>query len=305
MKLKEIYQRFRAWQLNPFKIQSASDVDHHCANCGNVFKGNYCPLCGQEHDVGPVSWKSIISEIRDNFGNGDPRLILTFIPQLFGRPGYMISDYLSGRRMVCSAPAGRLIFIAAITLLVLKFTNASPVSVLQTDGSNGFLGTILGWLSSHLEWAILIQTALLIFPTWILFRHAPKHPYHSIPEGVYIQIFMGSLVLICILLRALIGNAMLILIPFYYFVAYRQLFGYGIWDNFWRTFLCFGIIFYFFGVAMSVSLRISGEFWTEHSTWEFISMFGAFIILGIGILYLGYRISERTSPQKREPSENK
>ena len=69
MKIKEIYQRFRAWQLNPFKIQSAFDVDHHCANCGNVFKGNYCPLCGQEHDIGPISWKSIISEIRDNFGN--------------------------------------------------------------------------------------------------------------------------------------------------------------------------------------------------------------------------------------------
>ena len=215
----------------------------------------------------------------------------------------MISDYLSGRRMVCSAPAGRLIFIAAITLLVLNLTNASPVSALQTDGTTGLLGTILGWLSSHLEWAILIQTALLIFPTWILFHHAPKHSYHTIPEGVYIQIFMGSLVLICILLRALIGNAILILIPFYYFVAYHQLFGYGIRETFWRTLLCLGIIFYFFGVAMCVSLRLSGEFWTDHSTWEVVSMFGAFIALGIGIIYLGYRIGEKTAHQKRESSD--
>ena len=85
------------------------------------------------------------------------------------------------------------------------------------------------------------------------------------------------------------------LVPIYYFIAYKQLFGYGVWGTLWRTLLAIGIIFYFFGVSMFVSMRISGQFWAEHTAWEFLSMFGAFLLLGAGVLYLGYWIGKRTA----------
>ena len=127
-----------------------------------------------------------------------------------------------------------------------------------------------------------------------VFRFAPKHPRHTLPEGVYIQFFMCTLVLLCIVLRALISDWMLIFIPVYYCIAYKQLFGYGIWGTIWRTLLCLGIIFYFFGVTAMVSMNISGEFRQEHTVFEFLSMFGAFLALGALVLLLGYWISKKT-----------
>ena len=295
MERRSFYQRFRAWQLNPFKPEKTDGRSHRCANCSEEFQGNYCPRCGQAHDVGKVGWGTLFHEFRDNLGFGDPGSFLFFVLQLFGRPGYMISDYLHGRRKVCSAPAGRLALIAGITLLVLGFVrkDAAPEALPGAE-VGGFLGTVLGWLSSHLEWAVIIQTALLAFPTWLLFRYAPAYPRHTWPEGIYIQLFMGSIVLICIMLRAVAGNVVLLLIPIYYYIAYKQLFGYGIWGTLWRTVLCFGIIFYFFGISMAVSLRLSGGFWAGHTTWEFLSMFGAFLLLGAGLLALGWWFGRRS-----------
>ena len=62
-------------------------------------------------------------------------------------------------------------------------------------------------------------------------------------------------------------------IPLYYFFAYRQLFGYGVWGT--------------------------------HSTWEFISMFGAFLLLGDGVLLLGYWISKKTAKKEKAAQYNK
>ena len=46
---------------------------------------------------------------------------------------------------------------------------------------------------------------------------------------------------------------------------------------------------------MWVALHISKQFWAEHTAWEFLSMFGAFLILGTGLLLLGYWISKKTA----------
>ncbi len=255
MDLKACYKRFRAWQVDPFKPKTVTEETHRCANCSQVFQGNYCPRCGQAQEVGRVGWGSLFKEIRDHFGSGDPRSLLTFIVQLFVRPGYMIGDYLRGRRQVCRSPAARLILFAGVTLLVLGLVRKTGESAaLEAEGAAGFMATALNWLSAHLDWAVLIQTVLLVFPTWLLFRNAPAYPDHTWPEGIYIQLFMGSLVLICIMLRALLGKWMVVFIPLYYFIAYRQLFGYGIWGTLWRVTLCFGMIFCLFGFAMWMAL---------------------------------------------------
>ena len=295
MSLKSLYHRFRAWQQKPVTFSCTSEGDHTCVNCGQVFEGDYCPVCGQKYDVGPASWDSVIKDFMLMRGIG-ARGALSHLLQMLGRPGYLISDYIKGRRRVCTDPLTVLFFLAVFAILILNLVGKGGADeTLSAAGSQGVMGFIFQWLSSHLEWAVIIETALLIFPTWLLFRFSPKHTRHTLPDGIYIQLFMGSLVLLFIVLRALIGQWVAVLIPIYYFIAYRQLFGYGIWGTLWRTLLSIGIIFYFFGVAMMVSLRISKEFWAEHTTWEFLSMFGAFLLLGAGILYFGYWISKRTA----------
>ena len=50
------------------------------------------------------------------------------------------------------------------------------------------------------------------------------------------------------------------LIPLFYYMTYRQLFGYGVWGTLWRNALSLGIIMYFFGAIMMVRLS-EQDFW--------------------------------------------
>lgn len=296
MNLKTLYQRFRSWQQEPFKKKKTELKPHQCAGCGASYVGNFCPVCGQKHTVGRMDWRAIHQDIIEIVGLKKPQSVLSFLLQLFGRPGYLISDYIRGRRKVCASPIGMLGILAVVTMLVDSRTSNPKTDWAQALAEGGgWIGTLLSWLSSHLDWAILIQTVLLIFPTWLLFRFAPRNTRHTLPEGIYIQVFMGSLILICIILRNLISNWMLTLLPLFYFIAYYQLFGYGIWGTLWRTLLCLGVILALFGMVMSVRLHASGAFWAGLSTWQLILIIVALLALGAGILYLGYWISKRSA----------
>ena len=296
MNLKTLYQRFRSWQLEPFKKEQKELKPHQCAGCGASYEGDFCPVCGQEHTVGRMTWSTIYQDIIEIVGLAQPQSVVSFLVQLFGRPGYLISDYIQGRRYVCGSPLGMLgIFAVAAMLVDSQTLNPKTDWALAVAQGGGWIGTILFWLSSHLDWAILIQTILVIFPTWLLFRFAPRNTRHTIPDGIYIQIFMGSLILICMMLRNLVSNWMLTLLPLFYFIAYYQLFGYGIWGTFWRTLLSLGVILILLGMVMSVRLHASGDFWEALSTWQLILVIVALLALGAGILYLGYWISKRSA----------
>ena len=253
---KSLYQRFRDWQLNPFPAEKVpSSTPHQCANCGHFFEGNYCPVCGQDREVGRVSWKSVHSSLKSLMGkNGKAGGLIPFVAQLFGRPGYMISDYISGRRKVCDSPVEKLLLMVTCALLVQSVTGfTSSYQDLIKDVEPGVMTKAFTWLTSHMSWAIIIQTALLIFPTWHFFRNSPKHNHHSIPDGIYIQLFMACLVLFFVMLRCMVGDWVLVFIPVYYYIAYRQLFGYGVWGTLWRTlFSILSIFLLFAGIMMAI-----------------------------------------------------
>lgn len=292
MNLKSIYQRFRKWQLAPFSYETKPGVKYHCANCGNTFEGNFCPACGQRFSV---YQKNLTPEEKK-----DPTLIwgfeadtlLSYLVQLFGRPGYMISDYINGRQRVCGDPINMLCYVAIGTMLVNSLTGNTVTDKSLVAGS-GIVGMILGWLAEHMDWAIVFQTVLLILPTWLIFRFAPRNKKLTLMNGVNIQLFMSSLILICVLLRSLIGNWGLILVPVFYFIAYHQLFGYGVWETLWRTLLSIGIIPYFFGVVMMGVMYLTGKYTTVQSVGTVMSMVCALLLLGVLLLLFGWWISKR------------
>ena len=105
---------------------------------------------------------------------------------------------------------------------------------------------------------------------------------------------MASLVLICILLRA-ISDWLILLVLICNYVVYRQLFGYGVWGTLWRTVLSIGIIFYIFAVLMATIKYLQGELPIDHSTATVVFMAITLIVAGIAVLLLGYWIGKKTA----------
>ena len=92
---------------------------------------------------------------------------------------------------------------------------------------------------------MLVMSVLAILPTWVIFRKSPRHPHHLIPEGFFIQVLFQTLTIVLSLLTIPLDFIQSkfstvsynVLIMAYYFVGYKQLFGYGLWGTLWRQVL--------------------------------------------------------------------
>ncbi len=240
MNIKTLYRRFRAWQLNPFSYQNHSQHVERCANCGTEFQSNYCPICGQKSGVGPVCWKTVRQGLMVIWGMDSRSLLFTLV-QLLLRPGYLISDYISGKRQASFPPVKMLLIVAIVFLIAATLKDSTPIDEKDIHSSFDLFGK---WTYNNPGWSMMAISCLFLLPTWLLYRFSPKHRKHTLPEGFFIQVFMGTLLSLIGATARVTGNLyFLYLLPFYYLVAYRQLFGYGWWGTFWRLCICFVILY--------------------------------------------------------------
>lgn len=289
MNLKEAIARFRNWQKTPRQYSDQNLGSHCCANCGHEFTGNYCPICGQNANDGRITWRSVGQSIL-NVLNMDSRSLPITLWQLLLRPGHLIGEFLNGRRRVCQPPLNTLFAVAVIYVIVMSIFGLDSDADITVQGAP-VMEYVSSWLKNHPAWGMMSVTMVMILPTWILFRFAPRNTNHSLPESAFIQIFMSSLMLICALLRNLLPW-LFILIPLYYYVTYRQLFGYKFWGTLWRLFAC-GIV-WFSIITLIAMVMFMFEDDNNKSAFLIGCMF-PLIIISV-ILTTGYWISKKTSP---------
>ena len=238
MSIKEQYRRFKEWQQNPFEHHQ-SEVHRKCANCGLEFTGDYCPCCGQRGDVGRITVKSLLSSLTMIWGL-DSRSMLYTLWQLLLRPGYLIYDYLKGKRQ-SSFPPVKMLFILTVLLSLLQMLlNPQSASSPELDESEFlFMNKFYVWANSHMALSVLFSLLSFILPVWLLFRESPRYPHHTLTEGFFIQSFLASLILIFYIVPDKLLSGCLpdfftsVLVIILYF-AYKQLFGYSIWGTLWR-----------------------------------------------------------------------
>lgn len=238
LKPKELYRRFRAWQKEPVSFRIKKAGVHRCPNCGNEFEGNYCPVCRQDAGDGRVTWKWVYECVMTVWGM-DSRSMPHTLLQLIFRPGYLISDYINGRRQVSYTPFNMLFIVALVYVIIRQLLGAEPTT--DVEDTNQSIKIILyarNWMAEHPGWAMMAMTMIMILPTLLLFRFAPRHTRHTLPEAIIIQVYMSTLMLI-VAIAVRITPLFVWLIPFYYYAAYRQLFGYSRWGTLWRLALCF------------------------------------------------------------------
>ena len=291
MNLKENIARFRSWQKSPHYYSDQDLEDHRCANCGHEFKGNYCPVCGQNGDDGPITWSSVGKSFV-SIWDLQSRSLPSSIWQLIWRPGYFIGEFISGHKQISHPPANMLFTVAVLYLIILQLFDIEIATTISGKTYMHVLEWITSWLTDHPAWNMMCFTLFMILPTWSLFRFAPLHNHHTIPESIFIQLFMSTLMLICSLF-AKISPLFLILVPFYYIVTYRQLFGYGFWGTLWR--LTISSVVWFNIILFFCCLIIAFDKPTDYPLHALIIISLFVLLISLIILFIGYIISKRTS----------
>ena len=125
-----------------------------CANCGNVFTGNFCGRCGQGRDAARINFRMLVRLVLMAFtriANGFKRTVV----ELVYRPGYMIHDYLRGRRIPYVAPFQTLLLVVAVYMVTLNTVSPpqpdAPVAAAETDGSASVMAEIGRTVESTVE----------------------------------------------------------------------------------------------------------------------------------------------------------
>lgn len=292
MNLKETLGRLRTWQDKPYHNSDEEQEEHRCANCGNVFRGNYCPVCRQDAKDGRITWKWVGKSILDVWGL-DSRSLPNTLLQLFIRPGRIIGAYLDGQHQICYKPFNML-FILAIFYVVVQQLLGWDYAATPEDKGGKVVQMVFEWVSEHPAWNAMLISVAMIIPTWLFFHFAPRHTRHTLPEGIFIQLFMNILILVIVFLSDFF-ILLSLLIPVYYYIAYRQLFGYRPWGTIWRILLCFVVWGIFFVIFINLLNIVTTH--PEKLPRVAIGLL-LYLVALAGILAFGYFVSKKTAQSK-------
>ena len=249
--------RFRQWQEHASDYHRSSE-EHVCRCCGDTFVGNFCPTCGQKATAGAFSWDTVRQGVMDVWGMGTRSLPYS-VWQLLWRPGHFIREYISGHLQVSFPPVKMLVIVALIaTFLQYLLAKVNPVfdEGPSTTTGEGFLGGLEKLMESD-QWAVLSLTSLLIVPTWLIFRYAPRISRHTLPQNFFIQVLCSTQLLVLGYVFVSIGMLIsgegadvtymlyyvLVITPIIYIIDYKQLFGYSWWGTIWRVLMIDLVIF--------------------------------------------------------------
>jgi len=319
MTTKELCRKFRQWQKQPAEYVECTDT-HRCCNCEREFRGNYCPACGQKWDTGPVSWSNLRQQWMNLWGLGTRSLPVTIL-QLFLRPGYLIGEYISGKRRNCFPPFSMLVLVAVAVSMIGKWLGLDFMGESEITQMNPTpIGKFRNWLGANMDYGPLFFFLLMIGPTYIIFRYAPRHTRHTLPQSFFIQVFNATQFILLLLMMGVvcrlsgltgtaqnIANAVLylLLVPSFLFLSYKQLFGYGVWGTLWRSVCCYVIMLYlFYLIIVCADVYFYGvevqNITPENVYRKALSMLAIIIVILCGATIINRRgYSEREKARKR------
>lgn len=246
-----ILEQYRNWQRDTRRhfIAPSGGARHHCHCCDTDYAGNFCPECGQRAGGKHLTWASVRQGVMDIWGVGSRSLPVT-LWQLIWRPGYLIADYIGGRRQVSFPPVKMLVIVGLVVMLLVNCIESSPDVPMSNEGvtaaerySDTLIDNATTWFGNHYDWTAIAIFSFLIVPTHVIFRHSPRCPRHTLPEGFFIQVFCATQVLMIYPLlmidfgleSATLENTICFsIIALSVLRTYLQLFGYKLWGTIWR-----------------------------------------------------------------------
>ncbi len=273
--LHRSWRRLQVFVVRGTPTPRLSQQEVECCHCGHVFKGNYCPRCGQN----------------GNLGKGKPRLLRTFreaYPQLSSnfirtiihlalRPGYMLRDYFSGHRVIYQSPVST--FLIAISIIALctgvgdrvirqGIHEEESVAQLTSDTFSSIISqkskedkkvhaAYVKWKKSRQElfsghtaaavdWALeklMSNTSLTLFAFFPLFGATSYCVfYHRRFYGRRLKMIEHYIVSVYMFAFFSLIDGLDVLVLYYIVWTYRGLYRLTWWQSLWRTALVAAIV---------------------------------------------------------------
>lgn len=129
--VKRALRLFHVQQVRGIQARQNDGQPCRCLNCGTTFAGNYCPRCGQHRNIQRYRFSSILRKLAAAFFNIDHGFRRTLV-ELIYRPGYLIDDFLRGKRVNYFQPFQTLFVLAALYLMTVQLVDPSAL-VKKTD----------------------------------------------------------------------------------------------------------------------------------------------------------------------------
>lgn len=101
---------------------SSSKKVYTCQNCGTTYVGNFCNRCGQTNNTPRYRFSNALKNIVGGFTNIDSGFGRTLIELLY-RPGYMIKDFIGGKRVHYFRPFQTLFVLAALYIMCVQLVD--------------------------------------------------------------------------------------------------------------------------------------------------------------------------------------
>ena len=277
-RLVDCLHRMKERQRQGVRAPEWAEAATRCANCGQTFRGNFCPRCGQSATETRFTLRSALRKTLEVWGMGNRSLPRT-LWHLVYRPGYMIGDYLEGKRTPFFPPIKLLFLIVAAYMLVSHYWGAGTGVAAATDAPErvdfasgvdgnktalaqafnstfGILHTAGQLLSRNYAVGLIFSHAMFAILSCRLFRKSPLHTGLNLSECFISQIYVATQLMFVSLVKVLVlgggGVHLLYDVPMWatfliLVYDYWQLYGYSLLRTAWKTaglLVCWGVMWF-------------------------------------------------------------
>lgn len=183
-----------------------------CKNCGHKFEGNFCNNCGQNSNVGKITFKQTLESVINGFFQFDRGLLFT-VKELILNPGNSIREYIGGKRRKYYNPFSLIIISSLLLLLinyftkyelgVIAFSNSFIDGIAGAEGPKNttvLLGKMIKWFSENYAYLILSLLPIISLSTFFAFR---KYGYNYLEHLVLNAYIKGVEIILLIVLSVL------------------------------------------------------------------------------------------------------
>ncbi|HET9054775.1 MAG TPA: DUF3667 domain-containing protein, partial [Cyclobacteriaceae bacterium] len=187
-----------------------------CKNCGAPLTGNFCQQCGQKADIHKITLKHLLHEFFHAITHAD-KGFLFLMKELVTRPGYVVQEYLDGKRKKYFNPLT--FFVITSTIWAIVVLNSGYFESMGSDSpraSYKMPGEIARYFSESMKIILaygkiinlIISVPVLSLLSWLFFRKNKN----TFAENLVLQSFMmgqAHLALVIIFIPAflLFGHA--------------------------------------------------------------------------------------------------